>query len=112
MLEYIEQGVVSLEEASIIGYAMDQLDKDQHAQRNEPEVQVDRQGRVKFTSSDGEVTRFGLFNAFEIAMNNKLWSNELEDEDAELVQLVINKGFWKGKGKGSWNNFAAVGTWP
>ena len=44
-------------------------------------------------------------------MMNKLRLNELEDEDAELVQIVIIKGFVKGQGKGSWNNFAAVGTW-
>ena len=44
-------------------------------------------------------------------MMNKLRLNEFEDEDAELVQIVINKGFVTGQGKGSWNNFAAVGTW-
>ena len=97
----------------MLGDVIETLDRDQREQMNDPEIRVDNQGRVKFTSAEGEVINYGRFEDFENAMMGKLRLEELIDEEAELVQQMINEGFAKGYGKGKHQsgNSASVGAW-
>jgi hypothetical protein len=73
----------------VIGHAVDELDKDWRAQLSDPEVNIDRHGRVRYVSCEGEATSYGRFSEFETAMMARLHLNELEDEEAEVEEDEI-----------------------
>ena len=79
MTQHIEDSLISSDSGITLGDAIDTLDKDQRAQMSDPEVCVDNQGRVKYSSSEGEITNYGKFHGFEDAAIAKLRLNELED---------------------------------
>ena len=60
VMQYIEDSLFSAEEGIMLGDVIDTLDKEQRNQMEDPEIRVDNQGRVKFTSAEGEVTMVGL----------------------------------------------------